>query len=526
MKKLGKLFNEKVLSIAIIVLIIAQPIIDMDYLLYDFLDQFGLPRFSTIVRFLIIPGLIIWTFFLKDRSKKRTILLGGVYGILLAIYFVIHCQNASSAYSAMELTSNFKFNVYQELVYILTLVLPYGLTYCFYHVKINEKSMRLITYATSVIISLPIFVGDLFVFGKSTYEGYTVANFFTWFTGIYVNNHPRTLASKFFFNEGNTIGILMFMLLPLLYYFFSKAETRKEKISVGILISIHSISMQILSTRVATYGAVLIPVAFLFLYLFDALVMKNQNIKKYVVIISLCFATLFGSILNFTPAVVNQRIDAKNDLALIENGAAAEGLEEYNQEVPFDKNSIEWKNHYRFMFEQYGIVAKYASSIPKQYYAEWYSYKEYPKYWVDVIFLPVFERVGGRQIQSIFMNYQLALLNPTQRLLGAGYSTFMNGSILLEQDFKQQWLTLGPIGAILIVFPWFFAALGGAILVLLRWKKLFRLDVFIYAMSFVAAVASAYTSGHTLDQFITSTFMALVLALLLGKIVEAYKKGD
>ena len=40
----------------IIVLIAIQPLIDMDYLFYEFLDSFGLPRFSTVLRFLILPA--------------------------------------------------------------------------------------------------------------------------------------------------------------------------------------------------------------------------------------------------------------------------------------------------------------------------------------------------------------------------------------------------------------------------------------------------------------------------------------
>lgn len=528
MNKLAKLFNEKVLSIAIIALIIAQPIIDMDYLIYGFLDQFGLPRFSTIVRFLIIPGLIVWTFFLKDKNKKKTLLVGGLYGAVLAVYFYFHCQNAITAYSIMGFTTNFEFSIYQELVYILTLILPFGLTYCIYHMKITEKMIKMITYVTSSIIALPIFFGDLFVFGISTYEGYTMASFISWFTGGYEIYHPRVLASKFFFNEGNTIGILMFMLLPLLYYFFSKAINKKEKIAVGILIAIHSLSMQILATRVATYGAVLIPIAFLILYIFSSLILKNEKFKTSVLIFTICMAALFGAILNFTPAVVNQSIDAINDVALSENGAADKGREELDSDkakalIPGTK---EFDDFYIYMFEDYGIRAKYASSIPKQYYLDWYNYKYDPKYWVDVLFLPLEQRVGGRTIQTNFMNYKLSTLNSNQRFWGAGYSTFMNGSILLEQDFKQQWLTLGPLGSFLTTIPWVIAVLGGAILVIIKWKKLFKLDIFVYAMSLVAALATAYTSGHTLDQFITTTFMALLLAILLNKIVEAYKKGE
>lgn len=526
MNTVKKIFNEKSLKICIILLIILQPLIDMDYLIYDFLNQFGIPRFSTIVRFIIIPGLIVWTFFLKDKNKKKTLIVGIIYGIALTGYFVLHCQNAQIAYSIMDFTTNFMFSVYQEFVYILTLVLPYGVAYCIYYMNFSEKVLKFITYFTASVISIPIFLGDLLVFGKSTYYGYTVANFFSWFTDIYTKVHPRTLASKFFFDEGNTIGILMFMLLPLLYYFFTKSKTKKEKIAVGILIVIHSLSMQILSTRVATFGAVLIPIAFIVLYLFDTLILKNEKFKKNIIIFSLCTAALFGAILNFTPAVQNQRLDSKNDTLLVENGAVDEGLAALGEGKNLVPGTKEFNYFYRNMFEAYGIKAKYIASVPSMYYIDWYNYVHDPKFWVDVTFMDVYERVSGRQIQTIFMNYKLNTLDSYQRFMGAGYSTFMNGSIILEQDFKQQLMTLGPLGSLLTTFPWIIATLTCAVLVLIKWKKLFRLDIFIYAMSLVSALGAAFMSGHTLDQFVTTTFMALILATIITKIKEAYKKEN
>lgn len=522
-----KIVNEKVLMWAVILLIALQPLIDMDYLVYDFLDQFGLPRLSTIIRFIIIPLLILMTFYLKDKHKKKTIILGSIYGICLVAYFVLHCQQAILLYPELSLTTNFKFNWFQELTYVLTLVLPYGIVYCVYNLHFTDKIVRNITYFMSSIIAIPIFLGDLLVFGKSTYYGYTIANFFSWFTGIYENNHPRELASKFFFNEGNTIGILMFALLPLLYYFFSKADSKKEKVLVGGLILIHSLSMQILGTRVATYGALLLPACFLVLYLFDCLIMKHQKIKINVVALAGACTIIFAAILPFTPAIQNQQVDAVNDLALLDNGMADEGREAFAQETELIPGTAEFNQYYIFMFEQYGIKAKYAQSIPTMYYIDWYNYKFDPYFWCDMILNhEVEERVGGRQIQKLFMDYKYATLDTKEKFLGMGYSTFMNGSILLEQDFVQQVYTLGYVGELLCCVPWILLTAGGAILVLIKWKKLINLEVMVYATSVVATLGCAYTSGHTLDQFVTTIFLAMLVALLLNRINDAYQKVE
>ena len=59
-------------AIGILLLILAfQPIIDLDYLIYPFLNQFGLPRPSTLIRFLLIPSLIVWCFTPMARIVKK-----------------------------------------------------------------------------------------------------------------------------------------------------------------------------------------------------------------------------------------------------------------------------------------------------------------------------------------------------------------------------------------------------------------------------------------------------------------------
>ena len=87
---------EKLLHRLVIVLILIQPLIDMDYLFYDQLDALGLPRFSTVVRFLVIPALVLLSFWLREKNKKRTFIIAAVYGILFVVYFVLHCRQAEA----------------------------------------------------------------------------------------------------------------------------------------------------------------------------------------------------------------------------------------------------------------------------------------------------------------------------------------------------------------------------------------------------------------------------------------------
>ncbi len=521
-----KIFSEKTLHILIFLLVAIQPIIDLDYLFYDFLDQFGLPRFATIVRFLIVPALIFWSFILRERKKKGVALFTIIYGAISLVYFYLHTNQAQELAVSLHFTDNFYFSVFQELTYILTLALPYGVMYFCYHEHFSSTELKHMVFWLSGIISVPILLGDLFVFGQSTYEGYTVANFFSWFTDIYSWYKPRQLASKFFFNEGNTIGILLFMILPLLYYFLRSGD-KKDRKTAGILIIIQSIAMQCLATRVATYGAVIVPVMYLVLGIIDRLLFSKEKLAKSFLILCIGCAAVFGAMLQRTPAVQNQLVDSANDLALLHNGMADAGKEALANADDLEWGSDSWRNYYVFMFETYGINARYIQSVPSVYYTEYYSYQYDPEFWTRVCLeIDVYDRVNGRQVENIFFNYKYQNLSQTERILGMGYSTFMNGSIVLERDFAQQVYTLGYLGEFLFVMPWIFVVLYGFIMFIRYFKKLVNLENVTLALSLGLGLGAAYMSGHVLDQFLTTVFMAFITAILLNKVHDAREKKD
>ena len=101
--------------------------------------------------------------------------------------------------------------------------------------------------------------------------------------------------------------------------------------------------------------------------------------------------------------------------------------------------------------------------------------------------------------------------------MGLGYSTFMNGSIVLEQDFVQQFYTFGPVGVVLVCGPWIVLTLACVVMLLRQFKDHFNLENGVYALALALGFGSGYMSGHVLDQFITSLFMAMIMAMLLTR---------
>ena len=513
---LEKFINKKTIYIAVMLVILLHPIIELDYLFYDTLNKFGLPRLTTACDFLLLPVLVLATFILFEKKKKRIAFITIVYAVVFGVYFVLHCKNADFLQYNMHLPTRYVFLISDEVIYVITLLLPLVYIWVVYLMEFTEKTLKYITVGLSSLVSLPIFISNLFVFGKSTYQGYTIANFLSWFSLPYnkTNHHPRLYATKFFFEEGNTIGILLIMVLPFLYYFLYKSKSKKEKGILGGLIVIHSLAMIELSTRIATYGSAIVPFMMLAIYLF-LIIFKSEKFRKQYTAFCLAMVVFCGCVIPFGPAYQNQQIDATNYgfVKQDDDKRAAARDEVLRNEGDLEPYSEEWINFYTYAFEQYAFLM---GVTPPVYYLEWYDYKLDPKFWVDVIFdYELEERINGRQIENIFTHYKFDPLTPYQKAFGMGYSTFMRGSILLERDFAQQYFSFGPIGFVLLMSPWILIAIYLGIKLIFGYKKgqWTYLNI-ILMMSLCVGLLSSYISGHTLSELTSSLFIALCAGML------------
>lgn len=505
------------LFVLIFVLVALHPIIELDYLAVDLLGN--LPRLTTIVDFIILPLLVIVTFVLFEKNKKKVLIYFGIYAVVFGAYFLLHCKSANEIQHTIHLTENFYFSITDELIYTITLLLPLVYVYVFSLSTVSEEILKKICIALSSLTAIPIFISNIFLFGKSTYHGYTIDNFFSWFSLPYNRwwNHPRYFATKFFFEEGNTIGILMLMVLPFLYYFLYKEKNNIKRTLIGLLIVVQSISMIILSTRLATYCSAIIPATMLAIYVL-LLILKQETLKKTYIIFLVLMTAMTAIIIPYGPAYQNQLIDA-DDYVFIKNEetqrSEARGL--LKDAEGLVKWSEPWRDFYVFMFEDYQFLI---NVTPPIYYSEWYSYKYDPQFWVDLIFdYELEERINGRQIETIFTKYKWDELTTSQKLTGFGYGTFMRGGIIIERDFVQQYYSYGLIGIVLIMGVWIVLLAYCGIKLLLGYKKgkWTYLNI-VLLMSICLGFVCSYVSGHTMDELTTSLFMSLCISTLIKKL--------
>lgn len=518
MDNIKKILKKENLFSLLLIIIAIHPIIELDYLLYGTYMNLTITRLTTIVDYIVIPLILLIILFLYEKDKKRLFFLIG-YVIVFALYFCIHCASASNIRDIIHLTDNFVFSIKDELLYVITLLIPLVYLFLSKNIEISKNQIKRISITLSIVTALPIVISDVFIFGQSTYSGMTYDNIFSWFNLPFhpLFYHPRRYACKFFFEEGNTIGILMMMILPLLYYFFNDEKNTIKKILLGTLIFLQSMAMIMLSTRLSTYGSALIPFVFLFAYVVLSFINKEKINKLFLVFLVL-MCGVCSVVIPFSPAYRNQLIDASDYGYLkIEDQTleSAKGL--LKDTSKYEKWSKEWRDFYAYMFEDYSFLIKVTPPI---YYTEWYSYKYDPEFWVDVIFdYPLEERVNGRQIETIFTKYKWNELNSIQKLSGLGYSTFMNGGILIERDFVQQYYSFGLIGLIILLAGWIFATVFAGIKVLFGYKKgSWNLLNISLLMSIGLGFVSSVVSGHTFDELTTSLFIGLCLGYLLKRI--------
>ncbi len=520
-EKLQQIFNDRMLEMMAFVIIAFQPIIDLDYLIYPILNQIGLPRPSTIIRFIIIPILILWAWLKKDPNKKRTFIFSALYVLILGVYFVVHCKTAGGLYERLNLTTNFEFVLSYEFTYCFTLVIPYFIIYLIYQLDWKEAVLKKIVSITSAVISIPIVLSDIFLFGKSTYVGMTKASIFSWFNdATYELFTPREVACKFFFEEGNTTGIVLFMILPLLYYFLSRETTRKGKIISSSLIILQSLAMLMLSTRVAIYGAALVPAVAMVAYVFLCLI-KKEHFEKGFLIFGIILAVLSAAIIPHSPAYQNQLLNNSSVQLVLEDDDLLQAEKNELKGKGLVPGTTEYNYECIYIFEDWGIKSNLISTLPEVYYFEFYHYKFDAPFWVDVLFeYPFSVRCSGREFERTFQQYKWQNLTNLEKFSGMGYSTFMKGSILLEADFEQQVYSYGYIGAALTVLPWILILVGVIAIVLIHWRKMFTFKVFMLIMALGIGLLSGYMSGHTLDEFMSTVILATISSFLIKEVIQ------
>lgn len=517
---LKKLLKKETLFTIVFVLIALHPFYELDYLLADYLPF----RFTTLVNFVIYPLLVLVIFWLYEKDKKKIILLTFIYLLILIIYFYFHDKQGYYLEDNLYLTNLYHYKTKDEIFYILRLLIPLAYIYIYKLANLKEVVIEKITCCLSLFISLPIVISNLLQKCETTYDiGELAGSILNWFSLPFDEtiHHPRNYATKFYFQEGNTISILLIIVLPFMYYFLLKEKNNKKKIGILLLIIADSLAMMIIGTRVAAYGAIIVPIIVLLINVFTALI-KTDKFNKVFALMCILLTLMNAGIFPYCPAYQNQLFNQTDYVYQKVDDKTQELLNEEKEYVDketsaYDLYSDEWRDYYVNMFETYKFMMGVTQTV---YYEYFYDYHIDPKFWVDLIVdYPLEERVNARQIEKIFYNYKWQYMSNNQKLLGFTYSLFMWGGIVIEQDFIQQFYSFGYLGFPLIMGPWIIMFLY-IFFKFLKSAKSGKWNMFniVCLMSVTLFMVTSYTSGHGIDQLSTSMFVALVCGYLINNL--------
>ncbi|MGM9882455.1 MAG: O-antigen ligase family protein [Bacilli bacterium] len=516
---INKIKDKRLIKKLFILMLIIQPLLNLNILYTDkVMDIFKFSP-STIIRLLMALILAFMVFISKKKGKQEKFIF--IYTILYVIYIFLHHYNAISF--AANVTGEYKYSIVSELFYLFRMFIPVLIVYITANVDLNHMDLRKILKIVILSFSIVIIISNLFTFGIKSYGYGTIKyNIFSWFNesgGVYSDYLTIGL-----FIGTNRLGALLVSLLPLsIYYYF----TDKKNSFMGIIF-LQILSLIMIGTRTATYAFILITPVMILIYLYLSLVRKNVDFSTKKIIILVIVFVLFTLLAINSP--VNNR-DEYNDLNNAEK--TNEVLEEENKdklEKIFAKYDNEFKNNLlctncEAQEEMVNFIEENYNKLYISYeYASIYDYKHDYLFWTNIINLPFSERNNGRKIQYLISERILELNNNynKDRLFGMGYSRFKNADLYLEQDFLVQYYTCGIIGVILFILPYVASLICAAIYIIKNFRKKLDFDLLTYCFCLCLFLISGYIGGHVLDEMITYTFMSVFCGLILKKCFSKY----
>ncbi len=501
--------NEELLKKIFIVFLMLQPILDI-YILFtnEVVDFFKFSP-STIIRIFIICLLLIMIVLSIKFNKKYLWFI--VYGIVLSIYFVFHHFNASMF--KVTNVGTYNYSLTSELFYIIRMLLPFIIAFITYHINLNKKQIYKIFIYFTLIISATIVLTNITCLSFRSYsENFDLisSNFFNWF---FPNNYTNVdLSSKGIFNSANQIGSILSILLPItIYYFFTMKDNKKL---TSITLIFQTLSVLMIGTRISSYSWILIYMVMFILYIYYSLIVKKIKFVKNDFYSLLIIFLLFLFVLKFAP--INTRKYASDYMDSIVSNEEKIKVQEKDLKLKIDNLLKEDENgeELKELLKKYISINYEVSSINKEYILDIYNYKADPVFWYKIMELPYQERCESRQIEE-FVTARLYEINNNSKdkFLGMGFSTFRNGNLYLEQDFKVHFYTLGIIGSLLLVYPYIIILLMAAIYLIKNFKKN-NLKFLSYCFSISLMVIFGYLAGSVLDQLIITLICGFIVGLI------------
>ena len=496
---------------------IIQPLFDIYWLYSD--DIIAIFKFSpsTILRMLIMLILAITTFiWWKDKRKYKFIIIAA---IVYLIYGVFHHLNSLSFY--VEPGNFGDYSLLKEGFYIIRMIMPLLIIFITYDKNLSFKYFKTIIISVALIFGITMVFTNFAGIALASYGGHmhTIkANFFHWFYGnIYDKYQYLDIASKGIFHMANQISGILVCLLPIIIFIYLK----ESNILHGITLVLTILSMMMLGTRVASMGWLAISIVMLVLYLFFIFIKKEISLNKKGLAIFIVIILTFTIILPYSPVMNRTYINDNDEIVEedIENSNAKEDLKKFKKYITEQEKKDLTKEEEEALFkEKVKFVKRYHNTfgVDRTYSEIIYPYTEDPDFWLDEFEIPFVDRANHRQLKKDVTKRIIELNdNKVDYIVGMSFTRLRNAPCYMENDIFVHVYSIGVIGIILFILPYFIILVYSIYNVLKNYKEKFTFMNATLIFSIMLVFVAGMFSGNVFDEWICTLYLGFICGTLL-----------
>lgn len=489
----------------LIIFFMIQPILEIILSLFkDNSFQIAGISIATLIRYGLLAVIIGMAVITHLKRKSTKIFIGTL--IIYAIYTILHYLNSRSINSTfLEKMVNHGF--VGIAMYVSKFVIPICVVYLVYILRFNYKDLKkcvlFITTFTALIVIITNLFGVDFIaysFGENTEN--VAANILKWFDKDYTYTEWRMLTSRGWFPSGNELSSFFAILLPVLTWIALK----EKKNWYFVIILIQMIAMLLVGTRISVYGAIMLPIATIVIWLLDNFINKNK-IEKRKLFCSVIIAFVFGIFFMASPFMNRIKV--------------GEGtVNKFEQEIEDDEIELSEDDNTP---ERIFVKMNYGKElIPYDILYNGYNYLEHTDFWVHVIKdVSIENRDNARKLKTLILDdVEKEKAGKLDKLVGIGEM-----SVYPERDFVAQYYYIGLLGIILFLLPFAVVLIisGGYNFIKLLNKQLDGLQI-VMLFSLIFIVGTAYLAGHVVEPVYINSLIGLISGMLMLLFVQRKEK--
>lgn len=475
----------------LIVFFMIQPILELILSLFkDNSFQIAGISIATLIRYGLLSVIIGIAVITHLKRKSTKLFIGTV--LVYAIYVIVHYLNSKSGNQTfLERMVNHGF--VGMAMYISKFVIPICVVYLVYILRFNYKDLKICvlfvaTFSALVVIITNVFGIDFvsYSFGDDTSN--VAANIFKWFDKDYTYTEWRMLTSRGWFPSGNELSSFFAILLPIVTWIALK----EKKNWYFAIIVIQMIAMLLVGTRISVYGAIILPIVTIIIWLLDNFLNK-EKIQKRKLFCSAVVAAVFGIFFIASPFMNRIRI--------------GEGVvNKFQQEKKDDEIELSEDDNTP---ERIFVKMNYAKElIPEDILYNGYNYLEHTDFWVRIITeVDIADRDNARKLKTLVLDdVEKEKSGKLDKLVGIGEM-----AVYPERDFVAQYYYIGLLGIILFLVPFAIVLIisGGYNFIKLLKKQLDGLQI-VMLFSLVFIVGTAYLAGHVVEPVYINSIIGLI----------------